>query len=470
MSSASEPFLKRPVALSFIYFGMAGIEIVTIIVALMLSHTTSTAFERGVTTSAAISARQNDILHLILLARAIDAPPNDIFDSHNVRREREHLMAARSAFDAEAARVAEGYRAARLSPLDRDIVAILAETETIVHEMYEHGVATLDHYAAGDEGAASQAMAHADSELGMVMRRLEVASLLLQQVRASDLEAQLQRTEEIRRFEYWLAGAVCVIAMLVAAFGSNLVRALRQADAQRTRMLEEAAAAREKMRRYADEVSHELRGPVAKVRLDLEVLLGAERSPSEYRAGMERALVQTERLSSIVEALLFMARADGAPTALKLQERDLRQELETLAEFYSAVAEQAGLTLEFTAEGSVLAEKTLFQRALANLVRNAIAHTAPGGVVRVSSAHRKGETELVVQDNGAGIEPALLARVFDRFQRGSDASDGMGLGLAIVQSIMSLHQGRVEVESELGSGTIVRLFFPDASAAEITER
>lgn len=469
MSCVSKSFFKRPIALSFVYFGMAGIEIMTIIVALMLSHTTSTAFEDGVTASATISTRQNDILHLVLLARAIDAPPNDIFDSHNVRRERENLLAAHSAFQAEIERVSEGYRAPRVLPPDSDILAILDETKIIVDEMFDHSAATLDYYALGQEGLASEAMAHADSEFGMVMRRLEVASLLLQQVRASHLEGQLRRTEEIHRFEYWLAGAVCVIAMLVAAFGANLARALRQADAQRALMLEKAATAREKMRRYADDVSHELRGPVAKARLDLEVLLGIERSASDYQAGVERALAHTERLSSIVEALLFMARADGEQMTLKLEPLDLHEELETLAEFYSAVVEQAGVKLVISAGGAVLAERTLFQRALANLVRNALAHTPRGGAVYIKAEHRKGETEIIVEDTGTGIDPSLLSRVFDRFQRGSASSDGMGLGLAIVQSIMSLHNGRVAVASEVGVGTTVRLIFPAGAVEKITE-
>ena len=145
---------------------------------------------------------------------------------------------------------------------------------------------------------------------------------------------------------------------------------------------------------------------------------------------------------------------------------DVRNELTKVHEFYEAAAAEAGITLSMTAPEQLTAclNRTLFQRAVGNLVANALAHTPSGGNVSLCAA-RDGDTVLVeVADSGQGIPPEDLARVFDRFYRvdraRSSTSGGIGLGLAIVKGIVLLHGGTANITSEVGRGTRVSLIFP----------
>ncbi len=131
-----------------------------------------------------------------------------------------------------------------------------------------------------------------------------------------------------------------------------------------------------------------------------------------------------------------------------------------------ALYRQAGISLRVDASRAVTAplDRTLFQRAVGNLIENALAHTPAGGTVTLSGTAREEVIEVSVTDTGAGIPAAEREHVFDRFRRADPSrsrhSGGLGLGLAIVKSIAALHGGQVRLESELGRGTRVTLVFP----------
>jgi two-component system, OmpR family, heavy metal sensor histidine kinase CusS len=141
--------------------------------------------------------------------------------------------------------------------------------------------------------------------------------------------------------------------------------------------------------------------------------------------------------------------------------------LSGVREYYEASAVDAGISLTTAiTEKPVIAEldRALMQRAVSNLVSNAVAHTPPGGAVVLGTDAEAASVRIEVADTGIGIPAEALPRVFDRFFRvdssRSQSSGGTGLGLAIVQSIMSLHGGNVEIASQLGQGTRVTLRMP----------
>lgn len=138
--------------------------------------------------------------------------------------------------------------------------------------------------------------------------------------------------------------------------------------------------------------------------------------------------------------------------------------LGTVREYYEASASEGGIALVTAASAEPITaelDRALMLRAVSNVVSNAIAHTPPGGTVKLAAAADGEAIRIDVSDTGTGIPADALPRVFDRFFRvdpsRSKASGGTGLGLAIVQSIMTLHGGSAEIASEPGRGTIVTL-------------
>ena len=232
-------------------------------------------------------------------------------------------------------------------------------------------------------------------------------------------------------------------------------------------MLDRLEESFERIARFSADIAHDLRTPVNNIRGEAEVALARARTIDEYREVLESCLEEGVRLSNLIGDLLFLARAESPLSHLNRERVDVAELLSGVREYYEASAADRGISLT-AAIGTepVIAEldRTLVQRAVGNLVSNAVAYTPPGGSVVLATNAEGATIRVEVSDTGVGIPPEALPRVFDRFFRVDQsrfhASGGTGLGLAIVQSIMLLHGGKVEIASQLGQGTHVTLRLP----------
>jgi two-component system heavy metal sensor histidine kinase CusS len=220
-----------------------------------------------------------------------------------------------------------------------------------------------------------------------------------------------------------------------------------------------------RMSRFSSDIAHELRTPLNNMRGEVEVALSKARTPAEYRDVLVSSLEECLRLSRIIDSLLFLARAENPETQIRREPLDVARELRAVLEFYEAAASEAHVHLDVTAstEFHAALDRTLFQRAVGNLVENALAHTSSGGHIRLECDRGSDGMLLVsVADDGCGIPPDELPRVFDRFHRvdGARNGGGAGLGLAIVKSVAVLHGGEASIESAPDKGTRVTLRFP----------
>lgn len=215
----------------------------------------------------------------------------------------------------------------------------------------------------------------------------------------------------------------------------------------------------------AADLAHELRTPINNLRGEAEVALGRCRTPEEYQAVLASNLEEYERLSRMIDGLLFIARADNPRAAVERRRIDVRKEVEAVRDFYEALAGEQSVAVRIDGGAAVEADAMLFRRAVGNVLANALRHTPKGGQVQIGiRAPDHGGAEVTVRDTGCGIAPEDLPRVFDRFFRSAHGvareDRGTGLGLPIVQSIMRLHGGTVSLDSLAGRGTTVVLRFP----------
>jgi len=218
-----------------------------------------------------------------------------------------------------------------------------------------------------------------------------------------------------------------------------------------------------RLSQFSADLAHELRTPITNILGEAQVALTRDRTPAEYREVIESTVAECERLSGIVDNLLFVARADAAREPIDGKQFDGRAALEKIATFYRTIAEDRHVVINCTGEGEIYADPVLFSRAVSNLVDNALRFTPDGGAIQLSIVARPTHSEVTVADSGCGISSEHLPRVFDRFYRidSSRSSDGAGLGLALVKSIVDLHGGSTKIESEVNRGTTVTLTFPN---------
>jgi two-component system, OmpR family, sensor kinase len=238
-------------------------------------------------------------------------------------------------------------------------------------------------------------------------------------------------------------------------------------------------ASEERLRQFAADASHELRTPVANVRGHAELALRHPGPvPAEVRHALERIQSESQRMSTLVDDLLLLARLDaGRPLAR--DPVDLTRLVLDATDDARAAGPDHRWTLELPEEPvTVTGDEHRLRQVVANLLANARTHTPPGTEVALRRAARIGpteqaeqaeQTELTVADDGPGIPEALQAEVFERFARAdhsrSRAAGNTGLGLAIVRAVVAAHGGTVEVASSPGR-TVFRVVLPGARAAE----
>jgi two-component system heavy metal sensor histidine kinase CusS len=260
------------------------------------------------------------------------------------------------------------------------------------------------------------------------------------------------------------AGSISVSHLDKRLPAENVPTELRELTDAFNRTLQRLDESFRRLSQFSADLAHDLRTPLGNLLGEAQVALSRPRSVDEYQAVLASSIEELERIHRMIDAMLFLARTDNVQASLHPQTFDAGAEVDRVAEYYEAVAAEAGVTIRRAGELTVHADRALFQRAVANLVSNAIAHTPPGGEITCTLRDRSdGSAEIAVSNPGPGIPPELLARVFDRFFRCDesrlDSAKGSGLGLAIVKSIMQVHGGRVEAQSEPGKVTAFRLIF-----------
>lgn len=230
-------------------------------------------------------------------------------------------------------------------------------------------------------------------------------------------------------------------------------------------MLDRLQEGYERLSQFSADLAHDLRTPITNLIVASQVMLSRSRSVEEYQSLLASNIEEYERLARMAEHMLFLARADNEQIALRPEDLDMERELQRIAEYFEGVAEEAGVILAMNAAGKLNADPVLLNRAMSNLIANAIRYTPRGATIRVTAQPRPdGGYSIEVANLGDEIAPEHRSRLFDRFYRVDSARAGSGaasgMGLAIVKAVMMLHEGSVNAESGKHGETVFTLKFP----------
>lgn len=224
------------------------------------------------------------------------------------------------------------------------------------------------------------------------------------------------------------------------------------------RTLDRLQSAYQQMEGFNADVAHELRTPLATLINGTQVMLSSPRDAAELRDALESNLEVLEDLKTMVNDMLFLARADRGERAADLSAISLAAEARRVAEYYDAALEERGIRLRCEGDAAVAANPGLVRRALANLISNAIKATPAGHEILLRCEPVADGARVEVRNPGASIAPADLPRIFDRFFRAGQGraprTEGHGLGLAIVRAIARMHDGDVDARSTAGETVI----------------
>ncbi|EOS61399.1 MULTISPECIES: HAMP domain-containing sensor histidine kinase [unclassified Anaerotruncus] len=222
--------------------------------------------------------------------------------------------------------------------------------------------------------------------------------------------------------------------------------------------------AKEFLRDTISDISHQLKTPIAALNIYNGILQQEADNADTVREFTGLSEQELDRLESLVQSLLKMARLDAGAITLEQLPENLSELLEQIKGQYSFRAGQEGkeLVLAGDEQSVLLCDRVWLTEAIGNLVKNALDHTTQGDRIQIRWQQSPCLTQITVEDNGSGIHSEDLYHIFKRFYRSRFSKDtqGVGLGLPLAKSIIEAHQGSMEVHSELGHGTTFTICFP----------
>ena len=220
------------------------------------------------------------------------------------------------------------------------------------------------------------------------------------------------------------------------------------------------------IRQFSADASHELRTPLTVMRGEIEIALRNPKTPEDYRNTLESSLEEILRMSTIIDNLLTLGKADQGTLDVTFSEVNLKELVEELYEDSKILAEEKEIHVDLEAGAPlvIVGDRFRLHQLFLNLVDNAIKYTPEGGTVRLMTSRENGSAVFTVSDTGIGIPKDELEKIFNRFYRIDKARSrekgGSGLGLSIARRIAELHRGTIEATSELGRGSVFTVKLP----------
>ncbi len=231
-------------------------------------------------------------------------------------------------------------------------------------------------------------------------------------------------------------------------------------------MLDRLKRAFDRERQFTADASHELRTPMAIIQGEATLALNKERSNEEYKKSLELISQKASHVSSVINKLLVLARADAGKERLNLSDVNLKELLNELALDVGLLCEEKEIRFQFDSQEDLIikGDEIKLRELFLNLADNAIQYTPRGGSITISLVKRGSHACVSVKDTGIGISEEHLPHIFERFYRVDKAvsrnAGGAGLGLAICKQIAELHGGQIEVESKVGVGSNFSILLP----------
>ncbi|RPJ04685.1 MAG: hypothetical protein EHM36_09520 [Deltaproteobacteria bacterium] len=221
------------------------------------------------------------------------------------------------------------------------------------------------------------------------------------------------------------------------------------------------------IKEMSENIAHDLRSPITRIRGIAEVTLTTARSTGEFESMAASTIEECDRLLDMINTMLMISKTESGIGKLSREEVDVASLVRDACELFEPMAEDKGVTLRCNApERSLLiGDNRLIQRMLSNLIDNAIKYTPAGGSVTVFVSENESQVLLSVKDTGIGISPDELPRVFERFYRcdQSRSQSGIGLGLSLARAIAQAHSGDITATSVPNQGSTFTVTLPKSA-------
>lgn len=448
-----------------VYFALAGFDLLTIVICLMLSHNLMSMYSHSVETNRVWANRIEKISQLGYIAQEVNAPGNNVFDTHDVTSERKSRDEASRLFGVRISEIRSELGSDATDSERQRIMRELDQTQLALGEMSTEADQIFRHLEASNRIAAGSKMASMDRAFARVNRSVSDTARVVESIQAARLDAQIASAKRLQWLE-WVIG--CFVVMMVtgvALYGHFLSRLMqRQADALKAS--EDSDRSNQAKSAFLANMSHEIRTPLNGI-LGMAQVISMNRLSAAQRTRLNVIQNSGSALLVILNDILDLAKIQSGKFELDNGPFNSIELATVVADAFRGAADNRGIELVVEIDDGVpvdwIGDAHRLRQVLSNLLGNAIKFTHEGSV-RIEVTGNDGGPVFSVRDTGIGIGEEHLPSLFDRFAQinGADTHKygGTGLGLSICRELIDLMGGTIEVSSEIGVGSCFTLAIP----------
>ncbi len=455
-----------------VYFALAGFDLLTILISLALSHNLMTMYAQSVDTNRVWASRIGSISQLGDFAQAVNAPGNDVFDTHDVPAERTNRDEALLQFGTRIAAIQSELAVGATEEERLRMSGMLGVTQVAMDEMVAKADLIFHHLEVGDSLAAGSEMASMDRAYAQVTRSVSDTVRVVQTIQGGRLDSQIANARHLQWLELVVACLVILMVVGVTLYGHFLSRLMqRQADALKKSAIAEQASQAKSV--FLANMSHEIRTPLNGI-LGMAQVVSMNELSVMQRSRVDVIQSSGNALLAILNDILDLAKIQAGKFDLSVAPFNSVELATVIADAFRGAADIRGIDLIVEVEDGVAADwvgdSHRLRQVLSNLVGNAVKFTG-SGAVHIEVAGTAAGPVFRVRDTGAGIAPDQLACLFEQFTQVDDDTTrqygGTGLGLSISREIVDLMGGSIAVQSEVGVGSCFTVTIPLEAALPV---
>ena len=448
-----------------VYFALAAFDLLTILISLTLSHNLMTMYARSVDSNRIWADRIGLISQLGDAAQAVNAPGNNVFDTHDVAAERVHRDDAVLLFGSRIAEIQSELGNGASADERLQMSRMLGVTQVAMDDMVAEADQIFRFLEAGNPRAAAAEMASMDRAYARVTRSVSDTVRVVQSIQSGRLDAQIANARRLQWIELLVSCLVVLMVVGVTLYGHFLSRLMqRQADALKKSENAERASQAKSM--FLANMSHEIRTPLNGI-LGMAQVVSMNELSAAQRSRVDVIQSSGTALLAILNDVLDLAKIQAGKFDLNVAPFNSIELATVVTDAFRGAADMRGIDLivdvEVDAPGDWIGDSHRLRQVLSNLVGNAIKFTSVGAV-RIEVAGTAAGPVFRVRDTGAGIAPEQLVSLFDQFTQGDGDTSrqygGTGLGLSISREIVDLMGGAIKVQSEVGVGSCFTVTIP----------
>ncbi len=447
------------------YFVLALFDLLTVAAGLYLNHTIMALFTSSVQVNSAYAHHLSDVSTLRDLAGRVNAPGNDVFDSHDVKAESARVDTARREFDQHLRHLR------RTLPEEVGMASHLAAIENAMEGMSAEAREIFNFFASAQPARAAERMATMDRKYADVNAAISAADAHLRSQQGANLGDQQTTASAYQRYEYVIGAMIVLMILCASLYGRRLHRNMQVSARERSRIENELREARDTAldaarakSMFLANMSHEIRTPMNGVLGMAELMLQTTTLTPKQRRFVETIHRSGQGLLEVINDVLDYSKIEAGKLDLQSHSFDLRQIIEDALDLHAARAHAKALEVACQIPPAMQVryrgDDVRIRQIINNLLGNAIKFTDRGEIVIRAEEERDGSVHRVrvtVSDSGIGIAPENRARVFDAFAQADGSTTrkfgGTGLGLSICQRLVEMMGGSIGVDSEVGRGS-----------------